>query len=300
MNWKEEREEQKLQVSSSIPTGIILGQKRAGNSPAILGVPVTERPATPEEVDALRAQYTDLQQAIHAGAQLQRMLCSPRFLERGSVEIASEIFPVRHLSGDFCKVLDLSEEIGLLVGDIAGKGITAGLWLPHLIGLVRAHAEAGLEPTEVMHQLNQDLCRLHPSAPITALFYARLNPGTGQMSYCNAGLPAPMLLRARGSVEWLQEGGTVLGVMSGAKFVRGVVRMEPGDVVVGYSDGITEARNVRDEEFGSAGLVSAARRVKGVSASMMLYSLIGAVQDYAASRPRGDDLTLLVARRRSE
>ena len=251
-----------------------------------------------EELESLRALYTELQQSLNAGAQLQRLLCAPRSLERGAVEIASEIFPVRHLSGDFCKVLDLGEEIGLAIGDIAGKGVGAGLWLPHLVGLVKSHAESSYTTINTLAAINRDLCRLQPNAPMTALFFARLDPVTGEMSYCNAGLPAPLLLRRNGNVEWLREGGAVLGVMPNATFACGRAILGPGDLLIGYSDGISEAHNLCDEEFGSTGLVNAAKQLKPAAAATLLYSLIGAVQDFAGSRPRGDDLTLMVVRRR--
>jgi sigma-B regulation protein RsbU (phosphoserine phosphatase) len=287
----------------------VLAPKRsglAGNlAPALAGgmpLPAQNRrpdsAALVEELDALRAQYTDLQQAVNAAAQLQRMLCSPRSLERGEFQIASEIFPVRYLSGDFCKVLELGDEIGLVIGDIAGKGVSAGMWLAHLLGLVRKHAEAARAATTVAEAVNRDLCRWQPANPLTALFFGRLNPVTGELAYCNAGLPAPLLQRRNGAVEWLQEGGAVLGIMADAAFACGRARLEPGDTLIAYSDGISEARNVRDEEFGSKGLVTAARAQAAGTASTILYSLIGAVQDFAASRPRGDDLTLMIVRRR--
>jgi sigma-B regulation protein RsbU (phosphoserine phosphatase) len=133
---------------------------------------------------------------------------------------------------------------------------------------------------------------------MTALFFARLNPKTGELRYCNAGLPAPLLLRGSGEVEWLPDGGAVLGIMPDATFACGRTQLAPGDTLIGYSDGIIEARNVHDEEFDSKGLVTAARSFSSGTASTMLYSLVGAVQDFAGSRPRGDDFTLMVVRRK--
>src|SRR5262249_48849885 len=88
-----------------------------------------------EELDAVRSEQAKMQQAIYEAAQVQRRLCAPRELTWGEFEIAGEIFPVRHLSGDFFKVMELASVLGLAVGDIAGKGLSAGIWQAHVMGL---------------------------------------------------------------------------------------------------------------------------------------------------------------------
>src|SRR5229473_1932289 len=115
--------------------------KREGN--ASQGLPATAKSVTAgiqsvkQELDAVRREQAKLQQAIYEAAQIQRKLCAPRELVWGEFEIAGEIFPVRHLSGDFFKVMELDSALGLTVGDIAGKGLSAGIWQAHLIGLIR-------------------------------------------------------------------------------------------------------------------------------------------------------------------
>jgi len=93
-----------------------------------------------EELIAVRREHAKLQQAIYEAAQVQRKLCAPRELVSGEFEIAGEIFPVRHLSGDFFKVMQLDSVLGLIVGDIAGKGLSAGIWQAHLMGLIQRAA----------------------------------------------------------------------------------------------------------------------------------------------------------------
>src|ERR1700730_11093450 len=126
------------------------GKKREGT--ASQGVPATARSLTAgiqsvkQELDAVRREQAKLQQAIYEAAQVQRKLCAPRELVWGEFEIAGEIFPVRHLSGDFFKVMELDSALGLTVGDIAGKGLSAGIWQAHLMGLIqrgaRRHSDA--------------------------------------------------------------------------------------------------------------------------------------------------------------
>jgi len=248
------------------------------------------------ELAALRRQQNELQQALFGAAQLQRRLCSTRELRRGRFELASEVFAVRHISGDFYNVLDLGSELALAVGDIAGKGFLAGLWFTHLIGLLRIHAASVPGPAAATAAINRDLFQIQPDPPMAGLFLGRLDPHQGDFIYCNAGQPPALLLRRNGSVETLREGGPMLGAVAGATFNCGRVRLESGDTLVMYSDGLTECRNACDEEFGTRGLLAAARAAAGSSANSMLFSLLGSVQDFAGSHPRGDDLTLMVLR----
>src|SRR5258708_16041841 len=124
--------------------------KREGN--ASQGLPATAKGPTAgiqpvkQELDAVRREQAKLQQAIYEAAQIQRKLCAPRELVWGEYEIAGEIFPVRHLSGDFFKVMELGSALGLTVGDIPGKALSAGISQPHLMGLIPPSAQRLAHP----------------------------------------------------------------------------------------------------------------------------------------------------------
>ena len=251
-----------------------------------------------EELAALRGEQAKLKQAIFEAAQVQRRLCAPRELCWGEFEVAGEIFPVRHLSGDFFKVLDLGSDLGLVVGDIAGKGLSAGLWLTHLMGLIQRCAREYADPAEAVAEVNRELCEGAGEPPMTALFFARIEPQRGDLVYCSAGLPAPLLLRRDRSMQSLQEGGPMLGALREATFGAGRVRLDPGDTLVAYSDGVIECQNSRDEQFDTKRLSAAAGAASNASASQALFSTLGAVLDFADGCPPGDDLTLLVVHRR--
>src|ERR1700730_9588236 len=169
-----------------------------------------------QQLDAVRREHAILQQAIYEAAQIQRKLCSPRELVWDNFEIAGEIFPVRHLSGDFFKVMPLDDVLGLAVGDIAGKGLSAGIWQAHLIDLIQRCARAYLHPADVIAGVNRELCLDHSEPPITALFFARLDPQQNELQYCNAGLPAPLIMRSGKSADRLEEGGPMLGALQAA------------------------------------------------------------------------------------
>jgi len=277
--------------------------KREGN--AGQGLPTTAKSlagsiqSARQELDAVRREQAKLQQAIYEAAQIQRKLCAPREIVWGEYEIAGEIFPVRHLSGDFFKVMELGSVLGLTVGDIAGKGLSAGIWQAHLMGLIQRCARRHSDPAAAVAEVNGELCQDQHERPMTALFFARLDPQRNDLVYCNAGLPAPLLLRHNKTVERLEKGGPMLGALQEAAYDSGSVRLNPGDMLLAYSDGVTECRNSADEEFEMGRLSAAANAVGGASANQVLFSTLGAVLDFADACSPEDDLTLLVVRRRA-
>jgi serine phosphatase RsbU (regulator of sigma subunit) len=250
------------------------------------------------ELDGVRREHAKLQQAVYEAAQIQRRLCAPRELIFGDFEIAGEIFPVRHLSGDFFKVMELDSALGISVGDIAGKGFSAGIWQAHLMDLVQRCARTNLPPAEVVAGVNRELCQDQNEPPIAGLFFARLDAESSALEYCNAGLPSPLLLRRDRSVEKLEKGGPMLGALKESKYEAGTVCLNSGDLLLAYSDGLTECRNSLDEEFEVERLTAAAKAIGGATANQVLFSTLGAVLDFADTCSPEDDLTLLVVRRR--
>ena len=250
------------------------------------------------ELHTLRADHAKLQQAIFEAAQVQRRLCAPRALGWRQFEVAGEIFPVRHLCGDFFKVMQLRTGLGLVLGDIAGKGLTAGIWQTYVMALIQRAARNHADPGAAVREVNRELCRDQGGPPLTALFYARIDGKTNELLFCNAGVPAPLLLRANQTLELLEEGGPMLGAVPKGVFNTGRVQLHPGDLLVAYSDGVTECRNPQDQEFETHRLAAAARTIAGASAPSVLFGLLGAVLDFADSCAPGDDLSLLVLRRK--
>ena len=248
---------------------------------------------------ALQQDYADLHTVIFEAAQVHRRLCAPRLVRYGDCEIASEIFAVRHLPGDFFTVEETNNGVILALADICGKGLAAGMWTTHLVGLVGAHAGVTPEPEAIVAGVNREICRMESVAPLASLFLARLDPITGFVKYSSAGHPPAFLLRANGELELLSEGGLLLGVIPEASYVSGCFELAAGDVLMVYSDGIIESRNIIDEEFGYARLETQLRRAQTSCADTMLFSILGAVQDFAATRSLIDDMSLAIVRRDS-
>ena len=247
-------------------------------------------------LETLQRDYAELNTAIFEAAQVHRRLCAPSLVRHGAFDVASEIFAVRHLPGDFFSVEQTSEGLVLALGDIGGKGLAAGMWVTHLVGLLRTHTAASSDPEAIVSGVNRDTARLSAIEPLSTLFVARVNAVTGILDYCSAGHPPALLLRADGQLELLSDGGPVLGVVPSASYNRGTVQLGSGDLLLACSDGILESFNEADQEFGSNRLEAELRRAQGGSAESVLFSVLGAVQDFAAPRPLTDDMTLVVVR----
>jgi len=246
----------------------------------------------------LQKDYADLHTAVFEAAQVHRRLCAPRLVRHGDVEIASEIFAVRYLPGDFFTIEEASGGVIIALGDVCGKGLAAGMWTPCLVGLVRAHAAASSEPQAIVTGVNREFGRM--LAPLTSLFLARLDPATGRLDYCSAGHPPTLLLRADGQLESLSEGGMLLGMAPDASFRTGSVELRSGDVLLAYTDGVLESRNNADQEFGYERLEAQLRLARSGSAEAVLFSVLGAVQDFAAPQALVDDTSLVVVRHRND
>jgi serine phosphatase RsbU (regulator of sigma subunit) len=255
--------------------------------------------ALEEELARLTHQRDALQRALFDAAQVQRKLTGSRHLRRGEFEIAGESFATQHVTGDVLTAFDAGERTVFAIGDICGKGLYAGMWFTHIAGLIRILAGSCLDPARIADAMHSHLVSLRPEPPLVTLFIGCLNSSTGELVYCNAGHPDPLLLRANGQTEPLAAGGPLLGAVPGAVFSNGHATLAPGETLIGYSDGAVECRNGSGEDFEPERLAEAARAAGDNSAGAILFSVLGATQDFAATQPRADDVALLVVHRRA-
>ncbi|HSE32052.1 MAG TPA: PP2C family protein-serine/threonine phosphatase [Pyrinomonadaceae bacterium] len=260
---------------------------------------VAKRRELEGRLTALQKDYAELHAEIFEAAQIHRRLCAPRLVRYSQFEIASEIFAVHHLAGDFVTINERDGRVVFALADICGKGLAAGMWTTHLVGRVNFHATINGEPQLIASEVNKDVCMTGKLAPLASLFVAQLDPISGKLDYCSAGHPPAMLLRADGRLEWLSDGGLLLGVVPTASYTAGSVQLDTGDVLLAYSDGVIESRNTLEEEFGQARLETQLRAANslGASAESLLFSVLAAVQDFAGTHPLVDDLSMAVIRR---
>jgi len=252
-----------------------------------------ERALAEAQARRLESEIQSLRQDLSEAAQVQHLLNGPRELRRGSFEIACETFPVRQVSGDFCTVFDVGGRTAFALGDIAGKGLTAGMWFTHIISLVRFHAATNTDPAAAMTTINRELCSLRLERPLITVFLGSLDWSANTLTCCRAGHPPPVLIRANAGPELSHEGGPVLGVVENAEFEAGTTTFGPGDGLLAYSDGLSELKNEQGEEFGICRLLDEAERCDRISAVSMLFRMLGAVKDFAGGGQPDDDITMM-------
>jgi serine phosphatase RsbU (regulator of sigma subunit) len=275
---------------STVPPSMISSMTPQAETPAS-AVPLQE------DVYCLLRERTDLHAQIFDAAQIQRKLSGPRELRQGNLQVASEVFAARFLSGDFTTLSQSGSNVLAVLGDIAGKGIAAGMWFTHLAGLLQSYGRPDYDPARIAREINRHLCYLRPVAPFVTAFFALIDCDLGRLTYCNAGHFLPILLHSDGRTDLLGTGGPLLGAIDGAEFHSGNLILEPGDTLVAYSDGVLECRNPSGEEFGVDRLMAALREAEQQSAQATLMMLLAAVQDFANGHPLCDDLSLTVIQR---
>jgi serine phosphatase RsbU (regulator of sigma subunit) len=250
-----------------------------------------------DEVDSLRRERLNLHSELFEAAQIQRKLSGPHELRHGGLQFASEVFAARFLSGDFTMYLKTGSKALLVHGDIAGKGVAAGMWFTNLAGLLQSYSRPESGSAKIASEINRHLCYLRPVAPFVTAFLARIDCHLGELTYCNAGHFPPILLRADGRTELLERGGPLLGAVEGAEYDSGELILEPGDTLVTYSDGVLECRNTSEEEFGLDRILVALRHAESRSAQATLMMLLATLQDFANGSPLCDDVSLTVIQR---
>lgn len=250
-----------------------------------------------DEMDSLLRERVDLHAQIADAVQIQRKLSGPRVLHRGDLQFAREVFAARYLSGDFTTFSQEGSRVLAVLGDIAGKGVGAGMWFTHLAGLLQSCGRPDFSPSTIASEINRHLCYLQPVAPFVTALIAQMDCDRGVLTYCNAGHFPPILFRQDGDVQLLETGGPLLGALQGAEFASGELMLEPGDTLVVYSDGVVECRNPEGEEFGLDRLIAALPRAKQHSAHGTLMMLLAVVQEFANGYPMSDDMSLTLIQR---
>ncbi|HLG55738.1 MAG TPA: PP2C family protein-serine/threonine phosphatase [Vicinamibacterales bacterium] len=206
--------------------------------------------------------------------------------------------PANTVGGDFYDILPLPDgRVLLALGDVAGKGSPAALLMALLLAMMRTLVDEGFQDAELAARLNAQIVKHAPRSRFVTLFVAALDPATGALVYVNAGQNPPLLRRCNGSYERLRAGGMALGMFENATYAAGRVDLAPGDVLVMYSDGITEAEDDFERPFDEAGVQAVVDGADWASAKELGWAMFAAVEAHRQERRLFDDLTVLVARR---
>ncbi len=240
-----------------------------------------------------------LEHEIELASEIQRRILPKEVPIVAGYELAGWNRPARHIGGDYFDFLELEggTRLGLVVGDVSGKGVPAALLVSTLHSSLRLLAERISICPELFARLNKHI--LDSSAPnkFITLFVAELDLERGELAYVNAGHNPGLVLRARGGIEQLGSGGLPLGLLPGASYRIERISLEPGDLLCLYSDGITEAAAPDDEEFGLDRLAQLLSDQQNDPIDVLLGKIGSAVSLFAAGAPQADDQTLLLLRR---
>ncbi|MCH7814667.1 MAG: SpoIIE family protein phosphatase, partial [Planctomycetes bacterium] len=234
-------------------------------------------------------------QLDYAGEIQRRMIpADPPSHER--IALAGVYAPSLEVGGDFYDFIQLPDgNLGVCIADVVGKGVPAALMMASVRSALRAHAHSIYDLHEIIAQVNQHLCRDTQISEFATLFYGVFDAKGGRITYCNAGHEPPLLLRGH-KLRRLEAGGMVIGVRPDERFAMDVVSLESGDVLVFYTDGVTEALNFDGQAFGRERLADSIRRYRDEPAQTLAQQLLWDVRRFAGLAPQTDDITIVVAK----
>jgi serine phosphatase RsbU (regulator of sigma subunit)/pSer/pThr/pTyr-binding forkhead associated (FHA) protein len=236
-----------------------------------------------------------MEQEMRIAADIQRALLPEPQRVGGFFEAVGASLPCRAIGGDFFDYVDLpGGEFGVAVGDVAGKGAPAALLTAVLQGVFASQASSGTGPAMTLSRVNQALIRRSVESRFATAFYAVLSK-SGQLTYCNAGHNPPLLLR-RDSVERLETGGLILGLFEHATFEEDTISVAPGDILITFSDGVTEALSASGEEYGEERLLACVQANRDQPTPELLEAVLASVRAFTAGAVQSDDVTALVLR----
>jgi len=235
------------------------------------------------------------EQELKVAAAIQHALLPPGARRGAFFTTAAAMIACRTIGGDFFDYVDLpSGEFGFILGDVAGKGSPAALLAAAAIGMFSAEAAYQTSASMLMTRLNQGLMRRALDSHYLTSFYGILGQD-GRFTYCNAGHNPPILVSASG-VRRLETGGHPLGLFDFASFEQETLMVSPGDVIVSFSDGVTEALNQAGEEFTDPRLLASIDAHRSLSPQGLVDAVLADVQAFAGGATQSDDVTIVLVR----
>ena len=280
---------------------------RAADQLSALGEAFDNMTASVERLLRESLEKTRLEGELEIARQVQTQLFPQMAPEVPGLNLYGVCKPARVVSGDYYDFLSLDgNRVGLVLGDISGKGISAALLMAAIQASLHAQFYNGHSPetapralppstATVVERLNRQLFAGSPPEKYATFFYAVYDASTRKLAYTTAGHPPPALFR-RDRVRRLDIGGTVVGLFSTIHYEQAVVELEPGDLLLAFTDGLTEPENSYGEEYGEDRLLEVARRALGSRPELLVEEIYRSVSEWTGSPELQDDMTLLVAK----
>ncbi|HEX3553173.1 MAG TPA: SpoIIE family protein phosphatase [Thermoanaerobaculia bacterium] len=239
-----------------------------------------------------------LEREMSLASEIQRQILPKGAPSVPGFDLVGWYRPARQVGGDYYDLFPVrGGRIGLVVGDVSGKGMPAALMVSTLHSALRLlfdHLEFG---PVLLERLNRHIVESSASNKFITMLLAEMDPRTGVLHYMNAGHNPGILLRHDGSVDQLGAGGLPLGLMPAARFQSRALTLEPGDLLCIYTDGITEAESLAEEEFGMGRLIDLLRRERHRPLQELVETIPQLVGEHSQGLPQGDDQTLVLMRR---
>ena len=236
------------------------------------------------------------EQELRIAGEIQRGLQPGRPHATRSFAAAGAAIACRTIGGDFFDYFDLpGGRLGFALGDVAGKGPPAALLAAMVQGIFTSHVDDGHGPAGTIERVNRVLSQRIVEGRFATIFYAVLSPD-GRLVSCNAGNNPPFLVGRDGSIRRLERGGLPIGPFADTTFEEEETPLRPGDTLVLYSDGVSDAADPSDEPFGEERLLRCLGAACGMEPEKLIEHVLGEVRAFAADRPQFDDITLLVVR----
>jgi len=240
-------------------------------------------------------ERAQMEHDVKVAAEIQRTLApQPRYCN-DAFEVAATSIPCRAIGGDFFDYFDLDGgAFGLVLGDVSGKGPPAALLAAMVLGIFAVQAFSGDSPAEALANVNRALMRRPIGSRFATVFHAVIS-STGRFTYCNAGHNPPALL-SRSGMRRLESGGLILGAFNDATFTQETLQLFPGDVLVAFTDGATEALNSSGDFFDDHRLLACIQEARVLDPPAILEHLLKTIREFTRDAPQADDITALVLR----
>ena len=251
-----------------------------------------------QEATRDREQLFALRRELDIARSIQQSILPRTFPRRSDLELFAEMLPAREVGGDFYDFFPVDDaHLGIVVGDVSGKGVPAALFMAVSRTVLRSVALARLAPAECLRRVNALLCLENSAELFVSVFYGVLDTRTGELAYSNGGHNPPYVVRGTGEVRLLEhDGGTVLGVLDDAGYEERRVALGPGDGVFLYTDGVTEAMDADGALFSDPRLETVLAAHGDSTPEAITRAVIDEVRRYSASVPQSDDITALALR----
>ena len=242
-----------------------------------------------------------IESSLRLAHDIQMGMLPKHFPQRPEIDLFATLRPAKSVGGDLYDFRLDGDRLWFVVGDVSGKGVPAALFMAVTKVLFGVSVEVESSPAAVMGRVNRALCRENEHFLFVSAFLGRLDVGTGELEYANAGHNLPYRLRADGSVSTLPASpGLVMGVNEEFEFETGSVRLEPGDGVFLFTDGVTEAIDAKNELFSEARLESYLGTAAGRTPADVVDGALRVLDEFVGTAPQFDDITALSVRYRPD